>query len=132
MGQNIAQAGTSGNPQTDTNLVGMVESWYNEVKDFDRNDVRRFKYVYLKMLHTFYFQVYSFVYKTALSFNFYSSLNGKNGKTVGHYTQLVWAKSNRLGCGSRNYNDGTWKWRYLVCNYGPTGNWIGEPIYEPK
>merc|ERR1711962_1595000 len=41
--------------------------------------------------------------------------------TVGHYTQVVWATSSRLGCGRRG--------RYVVCNY-LGGNMIGSSIYK--
>lgn len=37
---------------------------------------------------------------------------------VGHYTQVVWAKSSKIGCGYANC--GTV--HYYVCNYSPPGN----------
>ncbi len=41
----------------------------------------------------------------------------------GHYTQVMWESSTRLGCGVAFCNDGqTDVW---VCNYDPPGNWIG-------
>ena len=41
----------------------------------------------------------------------------------GHYTQVMWKGSTRLGCGVAFCNDGqTDVW---VCNYDPPGNWIG-------
>lgn len=48
---------------------------------------------------------------------------------TGHFTQMAWAKSNKLGCGRSSYNEGGFSNEYLVCNYGPTGNMIGEKIY---
>jgi hypothetical protein len=46
---------------------------------------------------------------------------------IGHYTQVVWADSYELGCGSQVCpGDGT----YMVCRYNPSGNWIGEPVYK--
>ncbi|XP_033218310.1 venom allergen 3-like [Belonocnema kinseyi] len=51
---------------------------------------------------------------------------------VGHYTQLVWAKSLYLGCGAVKYNEEGFNKVYLVCNYGPAGNVIGEPMYEVR
>ncbi|XP_011645541.1 venom allergen 3-like [Pogonomyrmex barbatus] len=59
--------------------------------------------------------------------------NYKFDVNTGHYTQLVWAKTRLIGCGRISYkkpND--WKILYLVCNYGPSGNYIGEKIYEIK
>ncbi|XP_033213844.1 venom allergen 3-like [Belonocnema kinseyi] len=49
---------------------------------------------------------------------------------VGHYTQLVWAQSTYLGCGAVKYNEEGFNKVYLVCNYGPAGNVIGQAIYE--
>ncbi|XP_033214828.1 venom allergen 3-like isoform X2 [Belonocnema kinseyi] len=49
---------------------------------------------------------------------------------VGHYTQLVWAKSLYVGCGVVKYSEGGLNKVYLVCNYGPAGNVLGEEIYE--
>jgi len=43
----------------------------------------------------------------------------------GHYTQVVWRNSKRLGCGiARCGNTEVW-----VCNYDPPGNYIGERPY---
>jgi len=38
---------------------------------------------------------------------------------VGHYTQLVWAKSAKIGCG---YTECSNLNRFYACNYGPAGN----------
>jgi pathogenesis-related protein 1 len=48
---------------------------------------------------------------------------------VGHYTQMVWRKSRRMGCGIARYQRGPWKWVILVCNYDPPGNMMGESPY---
>jgi len=55
---------------------------------------------------------------------------------VGHYTQMMWADSYRLGCAASHYTvrlpDGTKSYEFLfVCNYGPGGNYIGQPVYKP-
>ncbi|KAG9278387.1 peptidase inhibitor 15 [Astyanax mexicanus] len=58
------------------------------------------------------------------------------GPMCTHYTQMVWATSNRVGCAINVcYNMVVWGsvWReatYLVCNYSPKGNWIGEAPYK--
>lgn len=49
---------------------------------------------------------------------------------TGHYTQMVWASTDRIGCGHTSYKSGNWIKKLLVCNYGPTGNFIGSPMYE--
>ena len=43
----------------------------------------------------------------------------------GHYTQVVWRKSLRVGCGMATCG-ATEVW---VCNYDPAGNWDGERPY---
>ncbi|XP_027704224.1 peptidase inhibitor R3HDML [Vombatus ursinus] len=59
-----------------------------------------------------------------------------SGPVCTHYTQMVWASSNRLGCALHTCkNISVWgnTWRqavYLVCNYAIKGNWIGEAPYK--
>ncbi|CAG0923728.1 unnamed protein product [Notodromas monacha] len=59
---------------------------------------------------------------------------------IGHYTQIVWGKSAKIGCGaayydcmfqSRKSNRTAVPGQCLkyVCNYGPAGNFPGEPVY---
>ncbi|KAL7297324.1 hypothetical protein TKK_0009719 [Trichogramma kaykai] len=46
-----------------------------------------------------------------------------------HYSQMVWADTKIVGCGAvRNYSSGLNRF-YLICNYGPAGNVLGEPVY---
>ncbi|XP_056613617.1 cysteine-rich secretory protein LCCL domain-containing 2 [Triplophysa dalaica] len=58
------------------------------------------------------------------------------GPMCTHYTQLVWATTNRVGCAVHmcprmNVWGETWENAiYLVCNYSPKGNWIGEAPYQ--
>ncbi|XP_020784941.1 peptidase inhibitor 15-like [Boleophthalmus pectinirostris] len=53
-----------------------------------------------------------------------------------HYTQMVWASTSRVGCALHTCsNMSVWGavWRdaaFLVCNYSPKGNWIGEAPYR--
>lgn len=54
--------------------------------------------------------------------------------TCGHYTQVVWRKSARLGCGvtkcSKNSPfPGFAEWQFWVCNYDPPGNFNNEKPY---
>ncbi len=56
--------------------------------------------------------------------NYNYQKNSCNG-VCGHYTQLVWKTSLRVGCGiSRCGLDEVW-----VCNYDPPGNWRGQRPY---
>ncbi len=52
----------------------------------------------------------------------------------GHYTQIVWAGSTKLGCGITRCSQnspfqGSPNWEFWVCNYDPPGNYIGEKPY---
>ncbi|XP_012060007.1 PREDICTED: venom allergen 3-like [Atta cephalotes] len=52
---------------------------------------------------------------------------------IGHYSQLVWAKSTKIGCGKIEFKDSSnWNKINLCCNYGPHGNMNGQKIYEVK
>ncbi len=48
------------------------------------------------------------------------------GKVCGHYTQVVWRDSRKIGCGMARTADGKEVW---VCNYDPKGNWVGQKPY---
>jgi hypothetical protein len=47
----------------------------------------------------------------------------------GHYTQLVWRKTKRVGCGVADCMQGSTRRSYWVCNYDPPGNYIGQLPY---
>jgi uncharacterized protein YkwD len=41
---------------------------------------------------------------------------------VGHYTQMIWHNTTRVGCAVANSESD----EYLVCRYSPPGNWLGQ------
>jgi hypothetical protein len=43
---------------------------------------------------------------------------------VGHYTQMIWRGTTRVGCALRS----SARYDYLVCRYGPAGNIVGVTI----
>ena len=47
-------------------------------------------------------------------------------ESCGHYTQVVWATSQELGCAMTICQD---KGQLWVCNYDPPGNYIGQKPY---
>ncbi|KAJ4792696.1 hypothetical protein LUZ62_043942 [Rhynchospora pubera] len=57
-------------------------------------------------------------------YNYYT--NSCNG-VCGHYTQVVWWNSRRLGCAmvTCDNNQGT----FVVCSYDPPGNYVGMRPY---
>ncbi|XP_028797672.1 pathogenesis-related protein 1-like [Neltuma alba] len=45
----------------------------------------------------------------------------------GHYTQVVWQDSVRLGCAKAKCNNG---WMFVICSYDPPGNIEGQRPYN--
>ncbi|EEF29977.1 pathogenesis-related protein PR-1 [Ricinus communis] len=45
----------------------------------------------------------------------------------GHYTQIVWRKTRRIGCAKVTCSDDLGV--FMTCNYDPPGNYIGERPY---
>lgn len=53
---------------------------------------------------------------------------------TGHFSQLVWRDTERVGC-ARAISSGSKGGIYLVCNYDPPGNFLGEEsanVPEPR
>lgn len=49
-------------------------------------------------------------------------------ETVGHYTQMVWRDTRKVGCAVSSNREN----EILVCRYWPAGNVMGEQPYEPR
>ncbi|XP_076366437.1 venom allergen 3-like [Tachypleus tridentatus] len=50
---------------------------------------------------------------------------------TGHFTQVIWGSTNKVGCGYTYYKAPSHGYTKLyVCNYGPRGNMIGDTMYE--
>jgi pathogenesis-related protein 1 len=56
-----------------------------------------------------------------------------SGEICGHYTQVVWRGTTKIGCGIAQCEGGGpfggGQWFMWVCNYDPPGNWKGERPY---
>ena len=53
---------------------------------------------------------------------------------AGHYTALIWANTDEVGCGFTYYTEkigpfDAWK-SLVVCNYAKGGNYAGQPMYK--
>ncbi|EFJ37505.1 hypothetical protein SELMODRAFT_76987 [Selaginella moellendorffii] len=48
------------------------------------------------------------------------------GKVCGHYTQVVWRNTQRVGCASITCPGNA---MLVSCNYDPPGNWVGQKPY---
>ncbi|CBI25093.3 unnamed protein product, partial [Vitis vinifera] len=58
--------------------------------------------------------------------NYDYNSNSCVGGKCGHYTQVVWRNSVRLGCARVQCNNGGW---FVTCNYDPPGNYVGQRPY---
>ena len=50
--------------------------------------------------------------------------------STGHYTQLAWADTDRVGCGATTFRSGAWFSTLYTCNYGPAGNTVQGQMYR--
>ncbi|KAF3434511.1 hypothetical protein FNV43_RR21596 [Rhamnella rubrinervis] len=56
----------------------------------------------------------------------YNSNSCASGQQCGHYTQVVWRNSVRVGCAKVLCNNGG---AFIICNYDPPGNYNGQRPY---
>ena len=57
----------------------------------------------------------------------YASNRCKPGKMCGHYTQVVWKDTRKVGCAVAVCEDTLQQ--VWVCHYQPAGNWVGSKPY---
>ncbi|XP_048134203.1 pathogenesis-related protein PR-1-like [Rhodamnia argentea] len=57
----------------------------------------------------------------------YKSNGCSRGQMCGHYTQIVWRSTKRVGCTVEVCSSGGGT--FMVCEYDPPGNYIGERPY---
>jgi hypothetical protein len=128
----------------DEQVAERAQSWADQClfqHDGDANrQPTKFKYVGQNLIYTASSSSKKAANLTQLIEKFYNEVQLYGGASapvssykydakVGHYTQLVWAKSYALGCGFKKYYDGFWYTYLLVCNYGPGGNYLNEKMY---
>ena len=58
----------------------------------------------------------------------YDYASGNIG-SAGHYTQVVWRDTQKVGCGASTCNIQGFDGIYWVCNYDPPGNLVGRRPY---
>ncbi|NTX10955.1 hypothetical protein HUA76_09175 [Myxococcus sp. CA056] len=65
----------------------------------------------------------------------YANNTCTSGKMCGHYTQVVWRNTKRVGCATQVCTiNSPWgsqfpTWQLWVCNYAPPGNYSGQRPY---
>jgi hypothetical protein len=105
---------TSGSNYNQADIIGAVQEWYDEIKDVE----------WIKNAAGEYAEA-----KSKAGTAGCESPDHANGNCfIGHFTQVVWAKSTKVGCGVQkcspmtvsgsSYSNGA----LLVCRYTPSGN----------
>jgi pathogenesis-related protein 1 len=56
----------------------------------------------------------------------YATNTCQANQQCGHYTQIVWRNTQRVGCGSASCTGGA---TFVVCSYDPPGNYVGQWPY---
>ncbi|XP_075544012.1 CRISP/Allergen/PR-1-like [Dermacentor variabilis] len=103
VGQNVGWRGENRNRSSAT-WSQRIKNWFDEYKDYPPEGIASFKVI-------------------------------RGPPRTGHFTQLMWGETRFVGCGYTFYrleNDDNAK-RYQttqVCNYGPRGNILTEPVYS--
>jgi hypothetical protein len=75
------------------------------------------------------------LWASEVAYYHYDTNGCDSGEMCGHYTQIVWRDTVAVGCARATCTGGTpppgWSgtWYYLVCDYAPPGNWVGEWPY---
>ena len=59
----------------------------------------------------------------------YSTNACDKGKVCGHYTQIVWANTKKVGCAVSRCTDKSKTIAIYVCKYKPAGNYTGQKPY---
>ncbi|THU74616.1 hypothetical protein C4D60_Mb04t35260 [Musa balbisiana] len=60
----------------------------------------------------------------------YENNSCADGQVCGHYTQVVWQTTTAIGCAWTQCSDGNGI--FIVCEYSPAGNLVGQRPYEQK
>jgi len=102
----------------DNSLAASAQSWVDGCRGLKHSSSGNGENIYMRSIDNFdgedattawYNEVYN------PGYNYDSP--GYNGGT-GHFTQVVWKDTTKIGCGYKNCGDGC----YVVCQYNPAGN----------
>ncbi|GFQ89276.1 hypothetical protein TNCT_30261 [Trichonephila clavata] len=106
----------------DCNACRKVERFHvGQNLKLDLSNKKPKKTEWKRMVKKFYGEIEEFDKKCIEHFHF---------STYGHFTQVVWATTWRIGCGKSMYMENNRYSVFLVCNYGPAGNVADKEVYE--
>lgn len=80
-----------------------------------------------KAIHSFYDEI------SLTPLSIINSYKSDPRVMYGHFTQVVWANSWKIGCGYTQYKSGNPQMpveELYTCNYGPAGNFLNSPMYK--
>uniref|UniRef100_A0A4D5R9K8 Cysteine-rich venom protein n=1 Tax=Scolopendra viridis TaxID=118503 RepID=A0A4D5R9K8_SCOVI len=129
----------------DDDLEAKAQAWANTCADNHDNNDNRKTNKYPAVGQNF-FASYAKGTGSEKKLNFYSAVQAwydevsnfnsddiksyKFDPNTGHYSQVVWADTEAIGCGYVTFLNGDgWNEKHLFCNSGPAGNYIGSPVY---
>ncbi|XP_035279623.1 serotriflin isoform X2 [Anguilla anguilla] len=61
---------------------------------------------------------------------FYTYSQSVNWNAVGHFTQMIWRRTNEVGCGVAHCPSNSSAQYFYVCHYSPPGNFRGQYPYK--
>uniref|UniRef100_A0A4Q8KAS1 U19-Deinotoxin-Dsu1b_1 n=1 Tax=Deinopis subrufa TaxID=1905329 RepID=A0A4Q8KAS1_DEISU len=102
VGQNIGMSSINSPNMPEINWTNFIKDLYDEVVYFDKKLMKPFV-----------------------------PAPEESETTYGHFTQLAWGTSSKVGCGFVMFeDDDDWNTNFYVCNYGPGGNVRGGEMYK--
>jgi len=113
VGENLAAYSTSGDVDP-ADFIQIVQNWYDEINDVE----------WSLSSHGPTSKVYSNPQQACKRYD-----PATSACDISHYTQLVWAASNKIGCGAAICYDDVQSssWLVFVCRYSPRGNLVVPP-----
>ena len=127
-GQNVFHYWTTADEiDREKTLVESVQSWFDEIYDLVNRTQLETLWVTTKQ---------AAIKKLTLTFPVSISSRLHSGpEQIGHFTQLIWGSSTKVGCGISTFickaPDYTiMNCAVVVCNYKETGNYQEQPAYK--
>jgi uncharacterized protein YkwD len=112
-----------GNVTWDTKVASKAQNWVNNCVFGHDQNTNYGENIYASWGATkgdFIKNAIDLWYKEVSSYDF--SHPGFSGRT-GHFSQVVWRGTKKIGCGVKKCNDGM---IIISCQYSPPGNYIGQ------